>query len=59
MNNNRYDGMWHTDYQEGEGTMTYYNGDLYTGTWHHDKRNGQVLIPGKVERSTPANGRMT
>ena len=32
--------MWYQDFQEGEGTMYYYNGDLYVGMWHQDKRNG-------------------
>jgi hypothetical protein len=41
MNNNRYDGMWYQDYQHGEGTMYYHNGDLYVGHWVNDKREGE------------------
>lgn len=33
--------MWFTDYQQGEGTMYYYNGDVYIGNWFQDKRSGK------------------
>ena len=33
--------MWFADYQQGEGTMYYYNGDVYIGNWFQDKRSGK------------------
>ena len=33
--------MWFQDYQHGEGTMYYHNGDLYVGNWENDKREGK------------------
>lgn len=51
--------MWFADYQQGEGTMYYYNGDVYIGNWFQDKRSGRVLIPGKQEPNMRANGKKT
>ena len=33
-------GLWFRDFQQGQGTMYYYNGDVYNGNWEADKREG-------------------
>lgn len=58
MNNNRYDGMWFQDYQQGKGTMYYYTGDIYEGDWVNDKREGQGTYTWKMVPNMKVPGRM-
>ncbi len=40
--NNRemYNGDWENDQKNGDGRMTYANGEVYDGSWVDDKREG-------------------
>ena len=45
-----YDGGWHNDQKQGNGTMTYANGNYYSGGWSGNLRNGMGTMEWVVTR---------
>ena len=44
VNGTVYDGQWTNDFMNGNGKMTYPNGDEYTGTWHQNKVGMSIFL---------------
>lgn len=49
--------MWYQDYQHGEGTMYYHNGDLYVGHWVMISVKAKVHILGQTVPNIPVTGK--